>query len=610
MKDFLKYLGASFIGTIAAALALLTLGAGSVVLLIVLLSATGEPVLKEKTALVLDLSVPIRDANPPLSLRQSLLGEGDESVSLRTAVNAIEQAAQDSRIAALVIDGRRGEQVSGYANLSEIQQALAKFKQSGKTIIAYGVSFGEPGYYLAAIADRILLNPMGGIEMNGLATQPVFFAGAFEKYGIGVQTVRVGSYKGAIEPYTRQNLSPENREQQQVLLDELWNLYRENIAQHRSLTAEKIQAIADQEGLLLADAAKDNGFVDQVAYWDQALEALGKAGVWINQSAATDDTETKSFRQISLNDYQTLWEQGHQPDKTARKVAILYLEGAIVNGQGTWQTVGGDRYAALLRELRNDDEVKAVVLRINSPGGSASAADIIWREVALLKQAKPVIVSMGNVAASGGYWIATAGQKILAQPNTVTGSIGVFSLLFNIENLGNRAGLTWDEVNTAKLANLESAVNPKTPLELAVYQKAVNHVYDVFIDKVAISRQRSPQSIQAIAQGRVWSGEAGKQIGLVDQLGGLNDALQVAADTAQLGKNWHVEEYPARKGLESLLLDNLGQGLSTGFTTHPAPLPQPLQATWYQLKTEWQQLTEFNDPQGIYARLPFFWSLH
>jgi protease-4 len=608
MKDFLKQLCASFVGTIAAVLILLGFGTGSVVLLVLLLSSTGEPVLKEKTALVLDLSVPIRDSNPPLSLSQSLLSEGESSVPLRTVVNAIEKAAQDDRIVALFIDGRQGDQVSGYGNLSEVQQALETFKKTGKKVIAYGLTFSEPGYYLASAANQVLLNPLGGLEMNGFVTEPVFFTGAFEKYGIGVQTVRVGTYKGAIEPYTRQNLSPENREQQQVLLDQIWQLYRETVAKNRKLTADQIQAIADQDGLLFADQAKQNQFVDQIVYWDQALEELKKTGVWINTPPPKDETE-HSFRQISLSDYQTLWENQQKPDKKAGKIAILYLEGAIINGEGTWQTVGGDRYSQLLREIRADNDIKAVVVRINSPGGSASAADIIWREVELLQQQKPVIISMGNVAASGGYWIATAGQTILAQPSTVTGSIGVFSVLFNIESLGDRVGLTWDEVSTAKLANLGSTISPKTELELAVFQKSVNQVYDLFIDKVAQSRNLSPQQVNTIAQGRVWSGEAAKKIGLVDQLGGLDSALNVAAEQAKLGKTWQIEEYPTRKGLNALLLENLGQSIAPLFTTRQTALPLPLQSSWQQLETEWQQLMALNDPQGIYVRLPFLWPL-
>ncbi|MFM1841676.1 MAG: protease [Cyanobacteriota bacterium] len=610
MKDFFKQLFASFVGTIAAVLVLLSFGTGSVILLLLLLSSTGEPVLKEKTALVLDLSIPIRDINPPLSLSQSLLAEKESSVPLRTVVNAIEKAAQDDRIVALFIDARRGDQVSGYANLSEVQQALITFKQTGKKIIAYGLTFSEPGYYLASVADQVLLNPLGGMELNGLVAEPMFLTGAFEKYGIGVQTVRVGSYKGAIEPFTRQNLSPENREQQQALLDQLWQVYRQTVAKNRNLSTEKVQAIADQEGLLFADGARENQLVDQVVYWDQALEELKKVGVWINASASPDDGDDQPFRQVSLSDYQTHWDTEHKPDKKAGKIAIVYLEGAIVNGQGTWQNVGGDRYGKLLREIREDQDIKAVVLRINSPGGSASAADIIWREVELLQQQKPVIISMGNVAASGGYWIATAGQKILAQPTTVTGSIGVFSLLFNIENLGNRVGLSWDEVTTAKLANLGSTVSPKSELELAVYQKSVDRVYDVFIDKVAKSQNLSPQQVNTVAQGRVWSGEAAKQIGLVDQLGGLNTALEEAADQAKLGQNWQIKEYPTPQGLDALLLKNLGQSLSSLAITDQAYLPPPLQVNWQQLEREWHQLTQLNDPQGIYVRLPFLWPLY
>ncbi|QHU99755.1 signal peptide peptidase SppA [Synechocystis sp. CACIAM 05] len=605
MKNFFQQMVASFLGTLAAIVVLLSLGATGLVLLFILVSAEADPVLEEKTALILDLAIPIRDTSPTLSLQQSLLGNQEEILPLRTVVNAIEKASEDDRIVALLIDGRRSNQVDGYANLSEVQQALIKFKQSGKKIVAYGLNYSELGYYLAATADTILINPMGGVEINGLGAQPIFFTGALAKAGIGVQTLRVGSYKGAVEPYTRENLSPENRQQQQLLLNQIWQIYLTSVANNRSLTVPQLQAIASDQGLLFADIALREKLVDKVTYWDEAVAELKQAGVWINDPEKVEgEEEDQEFRKISLAEYhrlQTGTAASHNQDP---KIAIVYLEGSIVNGRGTWENIGGDRYGELLRTIRQDDDIKAVVLRINSPGGSASAADIIWREVQLLQAQKPVIISMGNVAASGGYWIATAGEKIVAQPNTVTGSIGVFSILFNVENLGDRLGLNWDEVTTGALANVGSSIKPKTELELAIFQRSVDQVYEIFLDKVGRARNLSPEALDSVAQGRVWTGGEAQKVGLVDQLGGLQTAVNLAAAQAELGEQWQVKEYPTPRGLNSLLWNNLIHGLTE---TNSVVLPPFLQTNWQQLEREWAELSQFNDPQGIYARLPFSW---
>ncbi|MBE9175998.1 signal peptide peptidase SppA [Synechocystis salina LEGE 06155] len=601
MKNFFQQMAASFLGTLAAIVVLLSLGATGLVLLFVLITAEADPLLEEKTALILDLAIPIRDTSPTLNLQQSLLGNREEVLPLRTVVNAIANAAEDDRIVALLIDGRRSNQVEGYANLSEVQQALAKFQQSGKKIIAYGLNYSELGYYLASTADSVLINPMGGVEINGLGAQPIFFTGALAKAGIGVQTLRVGSYKGAIEPYTRENLSPENRQQQQLLLDQIWQIYLTSVANNRSLTVPQLQAIASDQGILFADIALREKLVDKVTYWDEALAELKQSGVWINDPDVAEEEE-QEFRKISLADYHRLQTEAPESHDQGPKVAIVYLEGSIVNGRGTWENIGGDRYGELLRTIRQDDDIKAVVLRINSPGGSASAADIIWREVELLQGQKPVIISMGNVAASGGYWIATAGEKIVAQPNTVTGSIGVFSILFNVENLGDRLGLNWDEVATGKLANVGSSIKPKTELELAIFQRAVDRVYDVFLDKVGSARNLPPAALDSVAQGKVWTGVEAQKVGLVDELGGMQTALSLAAAQAKLGDKWQVQEYPTPRGLNSLLLGNLSHSFTR---TNAVALPPFLQTHWQQLEQELTELAQFNDPQGIYARLPF-----
>jgi protease-4 len=270
--------------------------------------------------------------------------------------------------------------------------------------------------------------------------------------------------------------------------------------------------------------------------------------------------------------------------------------------------VGGDRFVKLIRKIRADQDIKAVVVRINSPGGSATASDLIWREVQLLKAKKPVVISMGNVAASGGYWIATGGQHIFAEPTTITGSIGVFSLLFNVETIGNRFGLTWDQVRTSKLANLGSGIRPKSAAELAIFQQAVNQIYDLFLDKVSQSRGLSKAKVAEIAQGRVWTGAEAQKIGLVDDLGGLEQAITYAANQTNLGDNWELDEYPRQKSLETAILESLFKLQIQ--SQIPKVQTDPLTQKWQDFRAELTSLQTLNDPKGIYARLPFNWKWH
>ncbi|MEB3309956.1 MAG: signal peptide peptidase SppA [Snowella sp.] len=595
MNQFFKQVLASLIGTMTALLlATVTLGASGLLLLLLLLAQDSSPTIKDKTVLMVDLGTAIRDTEPAFTLNQAFSSSNESALTLRKTVAAIDKARQDSQITAIFLDGRQSNATKGYATLSEIREALEKFRQAGKKIIAYGMDWEEVDYYLISVADEVILNPMGGLAINGFGTQPLFYAGAFEKYGIGVQAIRVGSYKSAIEPFIRGNLSPENRQQLQTLLSQRWQNFAETVGQTRQLPMAQLQAIADNQGLLTAQKAQEKGLIDQVAYWDEVLEKLKKI------SAKEDQT----FRQISLESYQDVAVKAVPEQRSANKIAVVYAEGEIVNGDGALQRIGGDRFSRELRKIRNDDAVKAVVLRINSPGGSATASDVILREVELIKAKKPVIISMGDVAASGGYWIATGGQHIFAEPNTITGSIGVFGLLLNTEKIGNKLGLSWDTVKTAKLADLNSSIRPKNPEELAIYQQSVNQVYNLFLDKVARSRGLTKEQVAEIAQGRVWSGEEAKQIGLVDEMGSLKDAIAYAATQANVGKDWEIAEYPAKKGWEEALLGKIFQVKAIT----PLKSSDPLTLEWEKFKQELTVLQAFNDPRAIYARLPLNWN--
>ncbi len=601
MNRFIKQILASFIGTITALLMTVTVGASALVLLLLLLSQDSSPVVKEKTVLIFDLATQIQDTESTPSFNQILSQESQSTLSLRQVLETIQKASKDDRIVAIFLDGRKGGGASGYASLTEIREALKRFQQTGKKIIAYGVDWREPDYFLASIADEILENPIGTIEINGLGAEPLFYGAALAKYGIGVQAVRVGNFKAAVEPFTRQDLSPQNRQQLESLLGGVWQTYIETVATSRSLTASDLQVIADNQGLLSAQKAQKAKLIDKVVYWDQVVDQL-------KSLSKVDEDEEKSFRQISLNDYVAVPVKAFPARRSDQKIAVLYVDGTIVNGEGSLDSVGGDRFVKLIRKIRADQDIKAVVVRINSPGGSATASDLIWREVQLLKAKKPVVISMGNVAASGGYWIATGGQHIFAEPTTITGSIGVFSLLFNVETIGNRFGLTWDQVQTSKLANLGSGIRPKSAAELAIFQQAVNQIYDLFLDKVSQSRGLSKAKVAEIAQGRVWTGAEAQKIGLVDDLGGLEQAITYAANQTNLGDNWELDEYPRQKSLETAILESL---FKLQIQSQVAKVQtDPLTQKWQDFRAELTSLQTLNDPKGIYARLPFNWKWH
>ncbi|MGA9380558.1 MAG: signal peptide peptidase SppA, partial [Phormidium sp.] len=492
--------------------------------------------------------------------------------------------------------------VSGFATLKEVRKALLRFKATGKKIIAYDVDWDEPTYYLGSVANTIIVNPMGAVEINGLRSETMFLSGALEKYGVGVQVLRVGKYKSAVEPFLLKQFSTENRQQTQRLLNDIWGDFRATVGQSRQLSPQQIQTMADSKGLLMANEAKKSRLVDKVAYFDEVVTDLKKL--------TDSDEEDKTFRQISLGTYARVPDREVGQERSSRnKIAIVYAEGEIVNGEGSLRQVGGDRIASQLRLLRQNKDVKAVILRVNSPGGSATASEVIQREVKLTRQVKPVIVSMGNYAASGGYWISTYANRIFAEPNTITGSIGVFGLLPNLQKLANNNGVNWDVVKTGRFADSQTVSRPKNPEELAIYQNSVNLIYYQFVGKVADSRKLPASQVQEIAQGRVWSGLAAKQIGLVDEIGGINEAVKYAAKEAKLGDDWELKQFSRSGSLEERILKNLFSYVP-GISSEEQPVNTvmkfgPFAETYQHLTEELQMLTNLNDPLNVYARLPY-----
>ncbi|MDF0556765.1 signal peptide peptidase SppA [Kamptonema sp. UHCC 0994] len=597
MKDFLKFTFASLVGNLLGLGLIFTLGFGGLAILIVAAASKDSgPQVKDKSVIVLDLSVNINDSKPNATIGEALSDDRSDTITLRSILDALETAKNDPKIVGLYLQGSSDSGSTGWANLKEVRLALQRFRESKKPIFAYDMDWTEREYYLGSVANTIAVNPLGSLEINGFSSEEMFLAGALEKFGIGVQVTRVGKYKSAVEPFFLKKMSPENRQQTEQWLGDIWSEFLNTVGQSRKLKATQLQAIADDRGTLMADEALNSKLIDKVAYFDEIVAELKKlTGV---------DKEDKSFKQISLKNYAKIADNNKNKNIRAndkKRIAVLYAEGDIVDGEGGPTQVGGDRIAKELRELREDENVKAVVLRVNSPGGSATAAEVIGREVILTRQKKPVIVSMGNLAASGGYWISMGANRIFAEPNTITGSIGVFGLLMNAQKLANNNGISWDVVKTARYADSETISRPKSPQELANIQRVVDRIYDRFTNKVAESRKLPLSKVQEIAQGRVWSGSAAKKLGLVDEIGGLENAIQAAAKQAKVGNNWQLEEYPKRRSLEDRILEKL-----SGVRVSKSSVSlDPLTAEFNKFQDELVILKAMNDPHGIYTRLPF-----
>jgi protease-4 len=611
MRQFLKYTLASFTGSLLFFILLtLLLGVGAIGLVGVLVASVAReataPEVEKDSVLVYNLSTLITDSED-IPDPGSFLFEGPSppQLTLREALVAIDAAATDDHIVGLFLQGDAFMGI-GLASQVELYQAIERFRESGKPIIAYDISWTEQEYYLASQADTIYLNPFGDVEMNGFYAETMYQAEALEKLGVGVQVTRVGKYKSAVEPLIRDSMSPEEREQTQRLLQDLWQTMLADTAAPRSLQPQQLQTIANQQGFLFGEEAKTQNLVDEIAYEDEVLVALRQiTGEQPTDGESADAEDETSFRHINLTRYADMVEDDLQTRRASDQIALVYAEGPIVDGEagsgfGQPQVIAGNTLARQLRQLRYDDDVKAVVLRVNSPGGSATASEVILREVRLLKEAgKPVVVSMGNVAASGGYWIASLADSIVAEPTTITGSIGVFSLFVNLETLGDKVGINWDGVKTAELADIFTSSRPKTDQELAILQKAVDQIYDEFLARVVEGRDLPLETVADIAQGRVWSGKSAQQLGLVDELGGLDRAIALAAELAELEDDWQLQQYPEADEWQRFFETFLTQGFASPSTV------DPISTQVNRLLDDLSVVRTLNDPQGIYLLMPF-----
>jgi protease-4 len=460
-----------------------------------------------------------------------LMPEG--SLGLNTILLNIKKAKEDKDIKGIYLE--ISNPIAGFATLEEIRNALIDFRSSGKFIYAYSETYSQKAYYIASTASKLYLNPQGTLEVKGLSSQIMFFKNMLDKLGVEVQVFRHGKFKSAIEPFMLDKMSEANRSQVETYLGSLWNHMLAGISKSRGITASEINNMADNLLIRNPSDALKYKLVDALKYEDEAMDDIKKA-------ISIDQKEKIHF--VSLEKY------ADSPNKaklTSNKIAIVYAVGEIVSGKGSDDQVGSETVAKALRDARLDTSIKAIVFRVNSPGGSALASDVMWREVLLAKAAKPVVVSMGDVAASGGYYISCAANRIFAQPNTITGSIGVFGLIPNAQKaLSEKLGITIDTVNTNKHSDVGTILRAASTDEYYYIQKSVEDIYDVFITKVAEGRNISKNNVDSIGQGRVWSGTDALKIKLVDEIGGINDAITYAAKLAKLS-SYKLIDLPKQK---------------------------------------------------------------
>jgi len=530
--------------------------------------------------LELNYNIPEKSNEDPFADIDFQTFKPKKSVGLAEILKSIEHAKTDKNIAGIYLP--LGITPNGFATLEAIRNKLIDFKKSGKFVYAYGVLVSQKSYYLATAADKVFIDKNGYLELRGLGSEIPYFKNAFDKYGIEVQEFHVGAFKSAIEPFIRSNMSEPNREQTTLLLGDLQQRMVNNISVARKIEPAFFQSVLDSLKATNAKDCKALGLVEEDIYFDQLLNKLMEK---------TGAKKIKDLEFVELDKYVSVLDDSKNDSKN--RVAVVVLEGTIVDGEGGQGEIGGDKVAKLLRKLREDEKVKTLVLRVNSPGGSAVASDIIWREVFLTKKDKPVVVSFGDVAASGGYYIACGADRIFAQPNTITGSIGVFGLIPNFQKLlTNQLGVTFDEVEMSEHAVFGGGTKPLDAFESKVVQAEVERVYGDFKSRVAEGRNQPEEEIEKIAQGRVWTGTQGLDRGLVDEIGSLDDAIAFAVKKASL-KDYKVKFYPEEKSFAEQISESFAE-MKTNWVKEQVGEHYQLLQTIKQLKSR----------SGVQCRMP------
>lgn len=593
MKEFFK--------TFFASLLALAVAAGGFALFFILLigaiSSMSQPVpqVADGSVLIFDMSATIQDR--PVSMTrdafidEAMGGAGQRKLSLRTLTRGLREAAKDDRIKGLLLTGSFSSEAygSGFAALKEVREAIEKFKESGKPVAAYHVYPSSRDLYVSAAADSVYMNPEGVVADSGMAMSYPYLGGFMKKYGIGVQVTKAGEYKAAAESFVLEGMSAPSRKANLAVLGDFWEEYLSVVAAGAGITPKAYEDKLNELGMLVAKDALDLGLVDELLYTDELIAKM--------QLVSSVDNESNSFLQTSIDDY--LAEKVSPQYSSDGFVAVIYAEGSIVDGEGKDGQIGGNSLARVIRKARQNEKVKAIVLRVNSPGGSALASEVIQREMRLAKEKMPVVVSMGTLAASGGYWISAYADKIYAEPNTLTGSIGVIGVFFNFGDLAAKHGVNFDTVKSTEHADVMSPFRAKTDREMELVQRQVDLVYDSFLAKVAEGRGLELAQVAEIAEGRIWSGVDALELGLVDELGGLGDAIAYAGEQSSLGESPAVMELPEAKNFLDELFSNMahqGTGASTSVAMKPL----------VDLYREASEISSrFNDPKGVYAVLPY-----
>jgi protease-4 len=585
MKSFFKTLLASLIGSVLAIFLFFLI---LVIILGSIMAGAGEDKpfsVKEKSVLHLKLNHEILDRgsdNPFENFNFSDL-EAGKNEGLNEILEVIKLASEDKHISGIFLDLEGLN--AGMASTEEIRNALMDFKKKGKWIMSYSEMYTQKSYYLASVADQIFLNPKGDMEWKGISAELPFFKGTMEKLEIEPQIIRHGKFKSAVEPFILDKMSNENRLQTRTYVGGMWNHLLQKISQSRKINSDSLQQFANRIAIRKASDALRYGMVDGLKYRDEVMQVLA-------QKSGSSNKE-KEPELITINQYSRV--PGIKNEKVSDpKIAIIYASGEIESGKGANNTIGSEPLSKAIRQAREDDKIKAIVLRINSPGGSALASEIIWRETQLAAKTKPLVVSMGDVAASGGYYIAAGAKKIFASPTTITGSIGVFGMMLNAKGmLNNKLGITMDTINTGRLANIGSIARPLTAEERNIMQEGVEDVYRTFISRVSEGRGIPVAEVDSIGQGRVWCGIDAINIKLVDEFGGLNEAVSAAAKLAGV-KAYRLTELPKKKNpLEAITSSLSGEG-------EEAYLRWKLGADYNYVR----QITRMKDMNGIMMLMP------
>ena len=545
MKDFLKYTLASIVGLMACTIIITIISIVSIVGIAA--SSDTTTTVSENSLFKLELKgeVTERMIDNPFA---SLMSEEQTALGLNDVLSSIQKAAENEYIKGIYLEA--GGLMANPASIEEIRNALVRFKQTGKFVVAYGDNYTESDYYICSVADKIILNPQGMVDWHGLASQTIYFKDLLAQLGVDMEVFKVGTYKSAVEPYTSMEMSDENREQITAYITSIWDNMVDGVSLSRGISAKQLNEYADRyiafEG---AEASLTAGLVDTLLYMDGTKSYLKQL---------MDTEEDDRLAVLTLDEVKNI--QKNVPlDKSGNIIAMYYAEGQIVDapstGMSTAPEIVGEKVSMDLRKLRNDETVKAVILRVNSPGGSAFASEQIWNEVVKLKEKKPVIVSMGDYAASGGYYISCAADTIIAQPNTITGSIGIFGMFPNPHKLINdKLKLNIETVKTNKLADFGSMSRPFNADERAIMQRYINQGYATFVKRCADGRSMSTSAIEAVAQGRVWTGEMAMELGLVDILGDIETAKEIAAEKAGI-ESYTLISYPKEQGAFDMLLN-------------------------------------------------------